>query len=177
MVTNDDDVIDYDVTKTKKLQVIAGEFDKLEVKRIRKNKEDFSPFSMVGPLRRANTRRRYMDIFDIVISLSKKEQELWNEIRERSDSEFGLSVMSHFEDYNKTQMNMLYRRLSSLKAAGLVLKVIPFDPLRTPLAVEKPKSVIPKKHSYMINPEHIKPFQYSAAQHIWKQLKRGYHDE
>lgn len=163
--------IDYDVTKTKRLEVITDGFDNLEVKRIRRFKEDFSPFSMVGPLRRLNTRKYYMDIFDIVISLSKKEQELWNEIREKSDPEFGLSVMEHFEDYNKTQMNMLYRRLSSLRSAGLIRKVIPFENIQTPLAVEKPRPVIPKKHSYMINPEHIKPYQYAAAKYIWEQLE------
>lgn len=161
---------DYDIIKTKNLEVISDAFDNLEVKRIRNYKEDFSPFSMVGPLRRLNTRIYKMDIFDIVLSLSKKEQELWNEIRERSDPEYGLAVMDHFESYNKTQMNMLYRRLSSLKAADLVRKVIPFENIQSPLAIEKPRPIIPKKHSYMINPEHIKPYQYSAAKYIWNQL-------
>jgi len=164
--------------ETTELTVTPGLQDELTVTIKKKYAEDYSPFAMIGPVNRKNTRKPRMDIFKRLTLVSKKEFLLWDEIKEKSDPELGMAVMSRFEDDDN--ISNLYRRLANLKKAGLIRKVTSFEipPEEMKFFLSGGSTIFePEKFTYMINPELLKPFQYSLAKKIWNQLEEKQNKE
>ena len=133
-------------------------------------KENYAPFGMIGPYRRNNSRKTYMDIFDLILSVPRSTGLLFNEIKENSDPELGIAVMRQFESYDKSKMGTTYQRLAALQKAGLIRKIIPFELPVEELSQLKTPFIAPEKFSYMINPHLLKPYKYSLAVQIWDLL-------
>ena len=111
-----------------------------------------------------------MDIFDLILSVPRNTGLLFNEIKERSDPELGIAVMSQFEKYDKSKMGTTYQRLASLQKIGLIRKIIPFELPVEELSQLKTPFIKPEKFSYMINPHLLKPYKHSLASQIWNLL-------
>jgi len=76
-----------------------------------KFRNNFGAFTAVLTLKSLTTRIHYMDAYDIVISLSKKEQEVFQEIKNFSDRDLRIAAMDHWENLDKSVQGTLYQRL------------------------------------------------------------------
>jgi len=134
-----------------------------KVKSTRKFKDNYAPFSMVGELRKQNTRKNYMDIFDRLNTVSKSALNVFNQIKLNLDPKIGIATMSDWADYTPNQRRELNRRLAELRKVDLVLKLRSVDGL-----------LKPAKYSYMVNPYLMIPKEYTEAKELWAAVKATY---
>jgi len=141
-----------------------------------KYKNDFGAFTPIGVLKSSTTRISYMDLLDLIISLSKKEQELFNEIKNNSDRNLRIASMDHWENLDKSVQGILYQRLVTIKAVGLIRKIYPMaipKEMHDSALTARIVNILtkPGKFSFIINPNYIKAFEVNSAKAIWNQLK------
>ena len=158
------------IEKIEAINFLPEEGKRYKIETEKDFKENYAPFGMIGPYKRNNARKQYMDIFDLLLSLPKSTALLFNEIKENSDKDLGIAVMTMFEDYPKSKMGTTYRRLAKLREINLVKKVVPIELPQDQLSGFKPNSITPEKYSYMINPYQLKPWKYELAKEIWERI-------
>jgi len=147
-----------------------------------KFRNNFGAFTAVLTLKSLTTRIHYMDAYDIVISLSKKEQEIFQEIKNFSDRDLRIAAMDHWEDLDKSIQGALYQRLAHIKEVGLIRKIhkmpIPKGMQDKALTARVVNLLTnPGKFTFIINPAIIMGFEVNSARAIWNQLEEKQNKE
>ena len=142
-----------------------------------KFRNNFGAFTAVSTVQSLTTRIPYMDIFDIIILLSKKEQLVFQEIKNHSDRNLRIAAMDHWENLDKSLQGTLYQRLAHIKEVGLIRKIhaisIPKDMQDKAITARIVNLLTnPGKFTFIINPELIKGFEINSARAIWNQLDK-----
>lgn len=126
----------------------------------RKHKEDYRPFSMAAPFKHKNARRSEMDLIEILITIPKAAMILFNDLKNNRCPNQNIVTMSEWETLDPGKLRPIYRYLSDLTKAGLIVKIRAIGE-----TLEKPA-----KFTYMINPYIIKPWEYTKACKAWELL-------
>lgn len=132
------------------------------LKQERAYKEDFSPFSMISPIHTIDNKTE-LDIFDLLVQLSKGAFKLFIELKSRMAFEDNL-LRYPKNGWTRSQQVMFGKLLKELVELNIVKRV-----KNTPYL----NSIGPvfKKHSFMINPHLIKCRKYTHAKQVWENLK------
>jgi len=103
------------------------------------------------------------DLLSIMINLSKKSKELFNELR-NVNLELNIVTLADIDKLSKNEQASLNKSLRQLKKINLFRKVIPFELYNSEL---NKVTHLPEKYTYMINPHLLKPWKFSLATQIW----------
>ena len=116
-------------------------------------KQNYSPFSMMGPINKGR------DLIDCIVGLNRGPRYLFQELKEMMCLNNNIAVMTHWKELPENKKRMIKLHCTELKKAELILKVTAIGNL--------PK---PKPFTYMINPHLIKPEDYAGASLLWETL-------
>ena len=116
-------------------------------------KENYFPFSMMGPLHR---EERKMDLIDRLHSVSRGAFGIFRDIKNRSTEDYNFATLKELAELTDNQKRAFRSGIAELRKMELVVRAKNRDP-----------QVVVPKNTYMMNPYYIKCWKYTKAKELW----------